>query len=344
MSTDIITTEEDDSLLIPANYEVARNPAHVYIVSLSERSRRVQLHSLKSIVATVTGAPIAEIDDSAVYNFQWDKLRYQHTTAIRSKLADTYSHSSTNRMLSALRRVLKECWRLGYIDNETMARACDIENVTGETVPAGRDVKSGEINALVDACYHDKNQALGVRDMAILATLYTTGMRRNELAGLELADYTADDNKLLIRKGKRNKERFVYLPDNVNEALHEWLQYRGKDTGALFLPIRKGGKIVRKIKAEKLKGITAQTVYDMLAKRATQANVAEFSPHDLRRTFVGDMLDNGVDIATVQKIAGHASVSTTARYDRRGERAKAEAVTKIHFPYRKRPSLMDIPQ
>jgi site-specific recombinase XerD len=58
--------------------------------------------------------------------------------------------------------------------------------------------------------------------------------------------------------------------------------------------------------------------------------------HDLRRTFVSDLLDTGADIATVAKMAGHASVSTTARYDRRPEEARRKAVGLLHVPYRRR--------
>ena len=63
------------------------------------------------------------------------------------------------------------------------------------------------------------------------------------------------------------------------------------------------------------------------------ANIAPFTPHDLRRTFAGDLLHANVDIVTVQKLLGHSNPATTAGYDRRGARARQEAVKHIHVPY-----------
>ena len=87
----------------------------------------------------------------------------------------------------------------------------------------------------------------------------------------------------------------------------------------LFVRIRRGGHIG-------IERLTDQAIYHIEATRAADAGVARFSPHDLRRTFAGDLLDAGVDLATVQSLMGHSNANTTARYDRRGERAKRDGV------------------
>ena len=256
------------------------------------------------------------------FSFHWADLRFQHTAAIRSKLmATSYKPATANRILCAIRGTLKAAWRLGLMSAEDYYRARDIQSVTGETLPAGRGLQAGELSALLNVCAADPTPA-GARDAAIIALMYAAGLRREEVVNLDLDSYDQETGQLVVF-GKRSKERTAYLTNGAAAAMADWLAIRGSEPGALFLAINKGGRII----PGRMK---TQSIYDMLARRAIQARVKKFSPHDLRRSFVSDLLDAGADIAVVAKMAGHASVTTTARYDRRTEQAKQKAATMLH--------------
>ncbi len=167
-----------------------------------------------------------------------------------------------------------------------------------------------------------------MRDGALLALLYGAVLRRAELAGLGRGDWLPADALLRVT-GKGDKQREVPLPPGATAALADWLLVRGEWEGPLFVPINKGGRLARR-------RMTEQAVYGILQKRAAEAGVDDLSPHDPRRTYVGDLLDRGADIATVQQLAGHADVSTTARYDRRGGTARRAAADLLHVPYARR--------
>ena len=82
----------------------------------------------------------------------------------------------------------------------------------------------------------------------------------------------------------------------------------------------------------RIRPLRGESIAYILRRRQEQAGSAPFSPHDLRRSFVTKLLDAGEDVFTVQKLAGHADVSTTVRYDRRDETAKRRAVRHLHIP------------
>lgn len=326
------TTRPGGSALLTAEAAVERmdtNAAAVYLAGLRPSTRKTMQRALNTIarlLATPRDAePPAEWPDDSFLSVPWARMRFQHTDAVRAALAERYAPATANLHLSALRGVLRTAWRLGQMTAEDFQRAADLGAVKGERLPAGRAVASGELAALLATCGQDIG---GIRDAAVIAVLYAGGLRRAELAELDLAHYeTTAEGARLVVLGKGNKQRSVPLAGGAARALGDWLAVRGDVAGPLFRVIgnrNRGGRM------------TTQAVYAMLRARAAAAGVASLSPHDLRRTFVGDLLDAGADIATVQKLAGHASPATTARYDRRGEAVKRAAVDRLHVPYTRR--------
>ncbi len=309
--------------LLPFTLPADQNPALVYLASLSAGSRRTMTQALDTLADLATGGAYDHV------RMPWHMLRYQHTQALRATLAERYNARTANKMLSALRRVLKEAWRLGLMTAEESARAADVRNIevsTPSQAETGRHLTMGELMALMGACADGSNA--GARDAALIAVGYACGLRRSELAGLQVSDFERDQDCLTIR-GKRNKTRIVPINDGALDALSDWLHVRGDESGPLFVQIRRGDHM-------KDEGISAQAVYNILESRREMAGVKPFTPHDLRRTFAGELLSAGADIATVQQLMGHASVTTTAGYDRRGAEAKRKAVAKLHVPYQKR--------
>jgi integrase/recombinase XerD len=192
-------------------------------------------------------------------------------------------------------------------------------------LPKGRALSLAEIHALLVACADDPTPA-GARDAALIATLVAAGLRRSEAVALDLASYTPADGALMVRQGKGRKDRIVYVLGGAGRTLADWLSLRGDTPGALFYATTRGGHLVAR-------RLTDQAIALLLSRRAQQARVAAFTPHDLRRTMISQLLDAGADLASVQQLAGHSDPATTARYDRRGERAKMSAAARLDLPY-----------
>jgi integrase/recombinase XerD len=193
------------------------------------------------------------------------------------------------------------------------------------SVAARLDDTAGEIRTLFRACAEDPRPA-GVRDAALLAVLYGAGVRRAEAVEMDVADFASETGAIKVRSGKGNKDRLTYVQGMAGVAVEVWLDMRGRQGGPLFVPIHRSGKV-------RFQRMQEQSIYDVLKRRADSAGIPPFSPHDLRRSFAGDLLDAGADISTVQQLLGHASVTTTQRYDRRGEATKRRAAGLLHVPY-----------
>jgi site-specific recombinase XerD len=256
-------------------------------------------------------------------NLPWHLVRYQHAQALRAALADRYSPATANRHLAALRGVLREAWRLGLMNAEDLARATDLPSVRGERLPRGRALSRGELASLFATCR--EGTPADARDAALMAVLYAAGLRRAEVVALDVKDYDPETGALIVR-GKGNKERVAYIDNGAADAVRGWVHLRGDEAGPLFTPVSQTRQI-------ELRQMTDQAVYAILQSRSRKAKVKAFSPHDLRRSCVSDLLDAGVDISVVQRFVGHANVATTARYDRRGEHAKKKAAKSLHVPF-----------
>jgi len=305
--------------------ESLTDPVYAYIESLAPASQEAVWKRLRTV------ARLFNIADAAT--FPWHHLRAAQVARIRQRLMQPYgpterraAPATINLTLAVLRGIAREARNANAMTSEEYRRICEVKADKGERLPRGRAVPSGELVALVRACARDMGSA-GERDAAMLAALYTGGLRRSELAALALDDYITAPPTLRILHGKNDKQRAVPIPTSAAAALDRWVAVRGRESGALFVPIDQAGRM-----AGDGAGMSAHAIYKMLTKRARQAGVPPLTPHDMRRTFVGDLLTAGNDISAVQRMAGHASVTTTQRYDRRGEEVMRRAADTLHFP------------
>lgn len=298
---------------LPIKLEIKSvSPIVSYLDRLAPSSRDTMMKALKRIVLCVN----VNID---IYTFPWHELCPEHVGWIRSALQDKVSSGklapdSANLSLKGLRGVVKECWRIGIISDEHHKRTIDFPPVRGSRLPKGRHLESKELKIIIDDCAADG--ILGLRDVALLAVLAGGGLRRSEACELRVEDVIGDEITVF---GKGEKERKTYLPDWAVRAIERWLEIRGRSPGYFICRIDRWHMVpIHK------EGITPSHVLRLVEKRANHTK-----PHDLRRTFVGMLLDAGVDLSTVAQLAGHSQVTTTARYDRRGELRKRQAVKKI---------------
>jgi integrase/recombinase XerD len=161
-----------------------RHPVKVYLARLNANSVRTMHTALNTAATHLTGGRLT------AEHLPWGSLGYQHMMALRSALVPLYAPATANRILTAVRSVLKECRRLGYISLEQQMHVSDIPPIRGERVPKGRMLTPEELTKLFQKCAEDSG-ARGRRDAALLGILYGTGLRRTEAVNLDLQDYDA---------------------------------------------------------------------------------------------------------------------------------------------------------
>ena len=213
-----------------------------------------------------------------------------------------YAKSSVSRRLASMRSYFKFAQREGLCDSNP---AKPLRNPRRER-KLPHFLTGAEIGKLLSS--PPKREIMGLRDRAMLETLYSAGLRVSELVGINLDDLDLEDGLVRVR-GKGKRERLAPLGSFAVKAIRAWVRKRTPARGlskneasALFL--NKFGK-----------RLTTRSVARMLEKYLKLTGLdLRTSPHTLRHSFATHLLDGGADIRSVQELLGHKSLVTTQIY------------------------------
>jgi len=224
------------------------------------------------------------------------------------------SATTSARRLSCLRQFFRYLYAEG-------ARGDDPTSVidsprSGHTVP--KILSEAEVDELMAAARTGDTPA-ALRRRALIELLYATGLRVSELISLP-ASAAAGDEAFLVVRGKGDKERLVPIGEAARDAVAAWRAVRPAGSPWLFPSRAKGGHMTR------------QNVGLMLKDLARDAGLdpARLSPHVLRHAFASHLLAHGADLRSVQKLLGHADISTTQIYTHVLEERLKQAVQEHH--------------
>lgn len=276
----------------------------IYLDSLAPTGR----NSMKTLLhqsLTILG------HKKTVEQFDWGQLTFEKIHLIRSTYIEAgYAVNSINLVLAGLKGVTKMAFNLGQLSAENMLRINAVKSLKGNAIRTGRRLSKPEITKLLSTCHKLKYPSMKSRDMAILLVGIGAGLRCSEICALNIDDVDLNNGLLLVREGKGRKSRKIYLAEEIIVALKQWIACRGTSDGSLFSKILKNGSVTRNTMSSSGLAFTLENLQHL-------ANIPAFTPHDMRRTFITQLLEKGIDLNTVRQLAGHSDVSTTVRYDKR---------------------------
>lgn len=279
-----------------------------------ERNRSVKTSEnygryLKAFLAFAKVAKPEEITESVVRSFRLDLARRDLSKATQSYY------------VIALRNFLK------YLAKR------DVKTLTAEKIELPKTEKrvieildERDLELLLNAPYSEGLR--GLRDRALVETLFSTGLRLAELRSLDRR-IDIDRGELSVR-GKGGKLRVVFLSDGAKTALRDYIKKRSGDLeDALFVGISRSGKVLGRISARGIERIIEQ--------QAKKAGIAKrIHPHQLRHSFATDLLVNGADLRSVQEMLGHSNIATTQVYTHLTNKQLREVHQAFHGRQRRR--------
>lgn len=233
-------------------------------------------------------------------------------------LAEGKRASSSARMLSTLRRFYRYQLRENRISHDPCAQV--LAPKTGRPLP--HSLSESQVEALLAA--PDTDSSLGVRDRAMLETLYATGLRVSELVRLSLLEVNLEVGVVRI-VGKGNKERLVPLGEQAISWIKRYLSNARGD----ILGVRQSESLFVTARGS---AMTRQSFWYIIKRYALLADIQQhLSPHTLRHAFATHLLNHGADLRSVQMLLGHADLSTTQIYTHIA-RERLQSLHTAHHP------------
>lgn len=228
------------------------------------------------------------------------------------------SQGTIIRTVSSLRSFFRYLAQFGVISDDPMLKVDSPKKA--QTLP---DVLTeAEVGRLLSM--PNVSRPLGIRDRAILETLYATGLRVSELVNLRLTDLHLP-MKLIQVVGKGDRERII----PIGEVAIDWLTRYLKTTRIDLLKKRRNTDYVF-LNAHG-RQLTRQAIWQMIKKYVSLAGIKRHvTPHTLRHSFATHLLENGADLRVVQELLGHANISTTQIYTHVSHQHLSEVYRKFH--------------
>lgn len=268
--------------------------------------------------AGVLFGPCAE---TSLSDLPWQDIRYDDVELLKARLIErAYAVSTVNVTLAAMRGLLRHCRRLRLISPEDFDEIRDVRRASGSSLPAGRALSDAEL-ARVFAEARRLPSPLRERDLALLAVAFTSGARRAEIAALDLVDYSSEGLQLALRSAKGRRPRHAQLTVEAVHHIDAWLRHRGFEPGPLICPVGAGERV-------RVARLSPGAIYRRLRVLSCRTGIRPCSPHDARRTVATRLLAAGADLGTVARQTGHASLNVLRTYDRRGDDALRQVVSR----------------
>ena len=308
------------SIKDPAALQLVQAPVALYLQQLAASSRQTMRYVLQD------AADRLGVDDVAIEEFPWHQLQPGHITALVAALrTDGYAPNTSSLYVNAIRGVMNQAWQQSLITQDQLLKIRAVKAGGGSRLIKGRNLRRTLIRELMDVCAADPRPQ-GLRDAAIIAILYGSGMRKSESVNMDLRQVNMAERSLQVL-GKGNKELIKFAPAWAFEKLQVWLDFRREqlpegvsDDTFLFNRIRRGNHITRE-------RITKHAIYYIAKQRGKQVGV-DIMPHDFRRSFITRVIEE-YDVSIAQKLAHHANIATTVSYDMRDDNERRNATDRF---------------